>query len=182
MFLDRGHPRFRNFNSAIPVDVVRVKSYVDGFLDPTSAPGRVSINKPYLVPKRIMAGLMGVLRSGGGLGMGYSYIPVVLFDSLMQRSLCFPDVDFTTFTENPLNHAILFSRIAVSFKSIVTDLKTVRMPCCSRQRRIGSDTPCTLGKTAVGFELCHGLFPGGCFSLADRLHKGGGISVRDKYS
>ena len=40
-----GHPCFRNFNSAIPVDVVRVKSYVDSFLDPTCVPVRVSINK-----------------------------------------------------------------------------------------------------------------------------------------
>ena len=35
VFLDPGHPRFGNFNSAIPVDVIRVKSYVDSFLDPT---------------------------------------------------------------------------------------------------------------------------------------------------
>ena len=27
------HPCFRNFNSTIPVDVIRVKSYVDSFLD-----------------------------------------------------------------------------------------------------------------------------------------------------
>ena len=71
------------------VDVIRVKSYVDSFLDPTGVPVRVSINKLYLVPrpaclvpKRIMAGLVGVLRNGGGLGTGESYIPVVLFDSL----------------------------------------------------------------------------------------------------
>ena len=72
VFLDRGHPRFGNFNSAIPVDVIRVKSYVDSFLDPTGVPVRVSINNLYLVPKRIMAGLVGVLRNGGGLGTGES--------------------------------------------------------------------------------------------------------------
>ena len=33
VFLDRRHPHFRNFNSAVAVDVVRVKSYVDSFLD-----------------------------------------------------------------------------------------------------------------------------------------------------
>ena len=33
-FLDRGYPRFGNFNSAVPVDVIRVKSYVDSFFDP----------------------------------------------------------------------------------------------------------------------------------------------------
>ena len=108
MFLDRRHPLFGNFNSVVPVDVIRVKSYVDSFLDPTVVPVRVSINKLYLVPKRIMAGLVGVLRNGGGLGTGESYIPVVLLDSLVHRSPCFPNVDFTG---NPVNHAILFSRI-----------------------------------------------------------------------
>ena len=33
---DREHPCVRNFNSTIPVDVIRVKSYVDSFLDPAS--------------------------------------------------------------------------------------------------------------------------------------------------
>ena len=45
VFLDRGHPRFGNFNSTIPVDVVRVKAYVDSFLDPTDVPVSVSFNK-----------------------------------------------------------------------------------------------------------------------------------------
>ena len=62
-----------------------------GFFDPTGVPVRVSINKLYLVPKRIMAGLVGMLRNGGGLGTGESYIPVVLFDSLLHGSPCFPD-------------------------------------------------------------------------------------------
>ena len=88
MFLDRGHPRFGNFNSAIPFDVIRVKSYVNSFLDPSGVPVRVSINKFYLIPKQVMAGLVGVLRNGGGLGAGESYIPVVFFDSLMHRSSC----------------------------------------------------------------------------------------------
>ena len=51
VFLDCRHPRFRNFNSTVPVDVIRVKSYVDSFLDPTGVPVRVSINKHNLVPK-----------------------------------------------------------------------------------------------------------------------------------
>ena len=90
MFLDRRHPRFGNFNSAVPVDVIRVKSYMESFLDPMGVPVRVSVNKLYLVPKRIMAGLVdvGVLRNGGGLGTDESYITVVLFGSLMHRSLC----------------------------------------------------------------------------------------------
>jgi len=44
VFLDRGYPCFRNFDSTIPVDVLRVKSYVNSFLDPTCVPVRISIN------------------------------------------------------------------------------------------------------------------------------------------
>ena len=69
-----------NFNSAIPVDVIRMKSYVDSFLDLTCVSVRVSINKLNL----------GVFRNGGGLGTGDSFIPVGLFDPLLHRSLCFP--------------------------------------------------------------------------------------------
>ena len=32
VFLDRWYPCFRNFDSVIPVDVIRVKSYADSFL------------------------------------------------------------------------------------------------------------------------------------------------------
>ena len=63
VFLDRGYPCVRNFNSTIPVDVVRVKSYVNCFLDPTCVPVRISINKLDLIPDRIVAGLVGVFRN-----------------------------------------------------------------------------------------------------------------------
>ena len=110
VFLDRRYPHFGNFNSAVlvVVVVVSVKSYVDSFLDPTGVPVRVSINKLYLVPKRIMAGLVGVLRNGGGLGTSESYIPVVLFDSLLHRSPCFPDVDFDLTSLNCCNFDLHF--------------------------------------------------------------------------
>ena len=102
---------------SIPVNVIRVKSYVNSFLDHSGVAVRVSVNKLYLVLKRVMAGLVGMLRNGGGLGTGESYIPVVFFDSLMHRSSCFPDVDFSAFTRNPVDHAILFSRIDGVFRS-----------------------------------------------------------------
>ena len=108
---DRGHPRFRNFNSAIPVDVIRMKSYADSCLDPTCVPVRVSINKLNLVPNWIVAGLVSVFRYGGGLGTGESYITVVLFDPFLHRSPCFTDVDSAALAGNPVDHAILFSRI-----------------------------------------------------------------------
>ena len=45
VFFDHGHPCLRNLNSTIPVDVVRVKSYMDSFLDPMSVQVRIAINK-----------------------------------------------------------------------------------------------------------------------------------------
>ena len=111
VFFDRGHSRFSNFNSAIPVDVIRMKFYVDSFLDPTCVPARISINKLNLVPNWIVAGLVGVFRNGRGLGSGESYILVVLFDPLLHRSPCFTDIDFAALAGDSVDHAILFSRI-----------------------------------------------------------------------
>jgi len=68
---------------------------------------RISINKLDLIPDRIVAGLVGVFRNSGGLGMGKSYIPVMFFDPLLHRSPCFPDVDFAALTGNPIDNTIL---------------------------------------------------------------------------
>ena len=38
LFFDRGHPRFWNFYSTIPFDVVRVKSYMNCFFDSARDP------------------------------------------------------------------------------------------------------------------------------------------------
>jgi len=105
VFFDRGHPCF------LLVDVIRVKSYVNSFLDPTCVPVRISINNIDLIPDTIVAGLVGVFRNGGGLGTGDSYIPVVFFDPLLHRSPCFPYVDFSALTGNPVDNDILFSRV-----------------------------------------------------------------------
>ena len=65
---------FKHFNSVIPVNVIRMKSYVDCFLDPTCVPVRVSINKLHLVQNWMVADLLGVFRNSGGLGTGESYM------------------------------------------------------------------------------------------------------------
>ena len=44
LFLDRGHTRFWNFDSTVPADDVRVKSYVNCLFDPTGVPIRITIN------------------------------------------------------------------------------------------------------------------------------------------
>ena len=49
----------------------------------------------YFVSKQVVAGLVGVLRNGGGLGTGSTYIPLVFFHSLLYRSSRFTNVDFT---------------------------------------------------------------------------------------
>ena len=47
VFFDRGHPRFWNFYSTIPVDVVRVKSYMNCLFDPTCTNKFLYINTTY---------------------------------------------------------------------------------------------------------------------------------------
>ena len=88
LYFDRGHPYFRNFNSTIPLDVIRVKSYVDSLLDPRCVLVGISINKLDLVADRIAPGLVGVFKNCGSLGTGEWYIPVVFLDSLLHRSPC----------------------------------------------------------------------------------------------
>ena len=61
VFFDRGHPRFGNFYSTIPVDVVRIKSYVNCLFDPALVVIRVTINKLYFVPEWLVSGVVGTL-------------------------------------------------------------------------------------------------------------------------
>lgn len=61
VFYDRGHPRFRNFYSTVPVDVVRLKSYVNNLFDPANVPVWITINELNLIPKQLMSGVVGVL-------------------------------------------------------------------------------------------------------------------------
>ena len=61
VFLDRGHPRFWNFYSTIPVDVVRVKSYMNCLFDLARVVIWVTINKLYFVPEWFVSGVVGML-------------------------------------------------------------------------------------------------------------------------
>ena len=62
VFLDRGHPCFRNFYSTVPVDVVRVKSYGNRLFASACVPMRITINKLYFVPKRVVSGVVSVFE------------------------------------------------------------------------------------------------------------------------
>ena len=96
-------------------------------------------NKLYLVPKWVVAIVIGVLRNGGCLGTGKSCILIMLFDPLLHRSSCFANVYFSAFTGNPVDTLSCFAGSKVSLGhtkcvlSVMSDLKTVQMPCCCRQ-------------------------------------------------
>ena len=61
MFFDRGHPRFWNFYSTIPVDVVKVKPYMNCLFDPVRVVISVTINKLNFVPEWLVSGVVGML-------------------------------------------------------------------------------------------------------------------------
>ena len=65
----RGHPRFRNFYSTIPVDIVRVKSKMNCLFDPARVVIKVRINKLYFVPEWLVFVVVIMLWNGGGLSM-----------------------------------------------------------------------------------------------------------------
>ena len=50
MLSDRRHPCFRNFDSVVSIDVIRMKSYLDSLFDPACVLVRVTIDKLDLIP------------------------------------------------------------------------------------------------------------------------------------
>ena len=58
VLFDHGHPRFWNFYSTIPVDVVRGKSYMNCLFDLARV---VTINKLYFVLGWLVSGVVGML-------------------------------------------------------------------------------------------------------------------------
>ena len=58
-----------------------------------------------------MSGVVGMLWNGEGLGTGESNVSIVLLNSVLPWSSSLSDVHLATFTWNPVNYAILFSRV-----------------------------------------------------------------------
>ena len=110
-FLSVDRPCFRNFYSTIPVDVVRVKCYVNSLFDPACVSVRITINKLYFVPKWAVAGVVSVFRNGRGLGTGKSDVSLMFFDSILHRSSSLADVDFTAVTGDTSDHIVRQTRI-----------------------------------------------------------------------
>ena len=93
-FFYHGHPRFWNFYFTLPVDVVRVKSYMNCLFDPARVVIRVMINKLYFVPEWLVSDIVGMLWNSGGLGMGESDVLIVL--SLILSCMGLPDSPMNT--------------------------------------------------------------------------------------
>ena len=114
VFFDRGHPRFWNFYSTIPVDVVRVKSYMNWLFDSARVVIRVTINKLYFVSEWLLSDVVNMLWNGGGLGTGESDVLIVLFNCISHRSSSFSDVQLAaltfTFIERQQTHICSCSR------------------------------------------------------------------------
>ena len=79
MLLDCRHPYFRNFDSIISIDVIRMKLYVDGLFNPTSVPVWVTVNKLNLVLIWKVPGLVSAFQNHVGLGMSMLHVSVVFF-------------------------------------------------------------------------------------------------------
>ena len=92
----------------IPVDIARVKSYANRLFDPACVPMRVNDQKTLLRSKGVVSGIVNMFGNGGSLGTDKSGVSLMFFDSVLHRSSSLADVDFTAFTGNPVNQAILF--------------------------------------------------------------------------
>ena len=68
MLSDRRYPSFRNFDSTISIDVIRMKSYMDSLFDPTSK------RLTNFFPDRKMPRFVSVLRNCGGFRARKPYI------------------------------------------------------------------------------------------------------------
>ena len=107
MLFDRTHPchPIRNFDFVISIDVIRMKSYVDGFFNPTCVTVRIMINKTQPGPKQEQFLLQRrVLKSRSILRASKLYISSMLFNSL---STCFSYEFFATFTGDFVKNALL---------------------------------------------------------------------------
>ena len=123
-----------------------IKSYVDSLFDPTCVPVGVTINKLHLAPNRNMPRFVSVFRNRRGLSTRKPYVFVMFFYPFSHWSHSFTDIRWDG------------SRASVGRAkwdlSVLSDLKTVRMPWCCRQRRRTSDTPFMKGRTTVDLNSC----------------------------
>ena len=168
MLSDCRHPRFRNLNSTVPVDVARLKSYVDSLLKSTRVPVMVSVNKLNFVSERITLVLLACSESAE---VWVCESRVFLSSSLISSCMHLPISPMYTL---PHSQEIFYTPPSC-FRgsteslgrtncdlSVVSDLKAGRTPCCCRQRRRSSDKSLMYGRTAVDLTLVAGSLSDAC--------------------
>ena len=99
---DRRYPSFRNFDSAISIDVIRMKSYMDSLFDPTCVPVRVTINELNFFPNRKIPRFVSVFRNREGYCVRASRVS--LSCSFILSCIAFPVSPMYTL---PHSHGIL---------------------------------------------------------------------------
>ena len=125
---DRGYPSFGNVDSAIPIDVVGMKTYVDSLFDPTSVPVGVTINKLNLAPNRNTPLFVSVLRNRRGLSTSKPYASVMFFFPFSHWSPSFTDIRVYK-----LKH---FYELAELIELIIKALKVTNLICKLNQRPV----------------------------------------------
>ena len=85
-----------------------VKSYVNRLFDPACVPMWITINKLYLVPKRMVPGVVICWIWASQMSQSCSFI-------LLHRSFSLTDVNLAAFIGNSVNNAVLFSRVGMVF-------------------------------------------------------------------
>ena len=92
-------------------------TYMNCLFDIARVVIRVTINKFYFVPEWFVSSFVSMLWIGWDLGTGESDVSIVLFNPALHRSSSPSDVHLAAFTGNPVNYAILFSRVDSVFWS-----------------------------------------------------------------
>ena len=132
-----------------------MKSYVKGLLNPACVPIRVSINKLNFVPERIVPGQITLLWNSGQLCSSKLCVLIVFLNLFKYRSSCLSNVYLITIAGNLVDYPHL---VFLERHRLVSDVRTVCMPCCCRQRRRVSDSPFTYGSTTVDLISGAGSF------------------------
>ena len=106
LFVNRRHSGFWDFSSTVPIDVVRVKCYVNCLFSLACVELRTTINFTLFRSGRFP--VLWACSEAAHVCILANRIPLLFLDSLLHRSASTADVNLPTLTENLVDYAILF--------------------------------------------------------------------------
>ena len=135
------HPRFRDFDPVVPVDVVSVEADLNRLdLGSASVPVWFPVNALDIVPTGAMTAEVWQRARRTSLSCSFILSCTGLPVSPMYTASHSPQgILYTTSSRLPGGTGF-FCRRTRWLRRVVSDLKAVRMPCCSRQRRSVCET------------------------------------------